>query len=113
MNTSVQVKTHTNKSASFRNVENLRESEQFKNPDIEVLLKTENYKFEDDVIEIPKADKKSENKRQDELRKVNNKINTYSKLGFHRFQSKLYYCLESMHHFHQILQIFQLYHLQK
>ena len=79
MNTSVQVKTHTNKSASFRNVENLRESEQFKNADIEVLLKTENYKFEDDVIEIPKADKKSEKKRQDELRKVNNKINTYSK----------------------------------
>lgn len=79
MNTNVQVKTHTNKSASFRNVENLRESEQFKNADIEVLLKTPDYKFEDDVIEIPKASKKSEKERQTELRKINNKINTYSK----------------------------------
>lgn len=79
MNTSIQIKTHTNHSASIRNVENLRESEQFKNPHIEVLQKTPNYKFEDDVLEIPKADKKSEKTRQDELRKVNNKINTYSK----------------------------------
>ncbi len=79
MNTSVQIKTHTNKSASYRNVENLRESEQFKNPHIEVLLKTPDYKFEDDVLSIPKADKKSEKQRQSELRKVNNKINTYSK----------------------------------
>lgn len=79
MNTSVQIKTHTNHSASIRNVENLRESEQFKNPHIEVLLKTLDYKFEDDVIDIPKADKKSEKQRQDELRKVNNKINTYKK----------------------------------
>ena len=79
MNTSVQIKTHTNKSASFRNVENLRESESFKNPNIEVLLKTPDYKFQDDVLEIPKADKKSEKERQSELRKINNKINTYSK----------------------------------
>ena len=79
MNTSVQIKTHTNKSASFRNVENLRESEQFKDADIEVLLKTPNYKFEDDVVPVARADKKSEKQRQEELRKVNNKINTYSK----------------------------------
>ena len=79
MNTNVQVKTHSNKSASFRNVENLRESEQFKNPNIEILLKTPDYKFQDDVLEIPKADKKSEKERQEELRKINNKINTYSK----------------------------------
>ncbi len=79
MNTNVQVKTHSNKSASFRNVENLRESEQFKNPNIEILLKTPDYKFQDDVLEIPKADKKSEKQRQEELRKINNKINTYSK----------------------------------
>jgi hypothetical protein len=79
MNTSIQIKTHTNHSASIRNVENLRESEQFKNPHIEVLKRTPDYKFEDDVLEIPKADKKSEKTRQDELRKVNNKINTYSK----------------------------------
>ena len=79
MNTSVQIKTHTNHSASIRNVENLRESEQFKNPKIEVLLKTPDYKFEDDVIDIPKADVKSEKTRQEELRKTNNKINTYSK----------------------------------
>ena len=79
MNTSVQVKTHTNKSASFRNVENLRESEQFKNADIEVLLKTPDYKFEDDVVPVARADKKSEKERQSELRKVNNKINTYQK----------------------------------
>ena len=79
MNTSVQIKTHTNKSASFRNVENLRESEQFKNPHIEILKRTPDYKFEDDVITIPKADKKSEKQRQEELRKINNKINTYSK----------------------------------
>lgn len=79
MNTSVQVKTHTNKSASFRNVENLRESEQFKDADIEVLLKTPDYKFEDDVVPVARADKKSEKERQAELRKVNNKINTYSK----------------------------------
>jgi hypothetical protein len=79
MNTSVQVKTHNNKSASFRNVENLRESEQFKNPNIEVLLRTENYKFQDDVLSIPKIDKKSEKERQKELQKVNNKINTYQK----------------------------------
>ncbi|MCT7595905.1 hypothetical protein N5U28_11825 [Aliarcobacter butzleri] len=79
MNTSVQIKTHTNHSASIRNVENLRESEQFKNPNIEVLLKTPDYKFQDDVIDIPKADVKSEKARQDELRKVNNKINTYKK----------------------------------
>ena len=80
MNTSVQIKTHTNHSASIRNVENLRESEQFKNPDIEVLQKTPDYKFEDDVIPpVAKDDVKSEKKRQDELRKVNNKINTYKK----------------------------------
>lgn len=79
MNTSVQIKTHTNKSASFRNVENLRESEQFKNPHIEILLKTPDYKFQDDVLEIPKVDKKSEKERQKELQKINNKINTYSK----------------------------------
>jgi len=79
MNTSVQVKTHTNKSASFRNVENLRESEQFKDADIEVLLKTPDYKFADDVVPVARADKKSEKQRQEELRKVNNKINTYSK----------------------------------
>ncbi len=79
MNTSVQIKTHTNKSASFRNVENLRESEQFKNPHIEILKRTPDYKFEDDVLSIPKADKKSEKQRQEELRKINNKINTYSK----------------------------------
>ena len=80
MNTNVQVKTHSNKSASFRNVENLRESEQFKNPNIEILLKTPDYKFQDDVIPpVAKADKKSEKQRQEELRKVNNKINTYSK----------------------------------
>jgi len=79
MNTSVQIKTHTNHSASIRNVENLRESEQFKNPNIEVLLKTPDYKFEDDVVPVAKADVKSEKARQDELRKVNNKINTYSK----------------------------------
>lgn len=79
MNTSVQIKTHTNHSASIRNVENLRESEQFKNPHIEVLKRTPDYKFQDDVIDIPKADKKSEKERQAELRKVNNKINTYSK----------------------------------
>ena len=79
MNTNVQVKTHTNKSASFRSVENLRESEQFKNPNIEILLKTPDYKFQDDVLEIPKVDKKSEKERQKELQKINNKINTYSK----------------------------------
>lgn len=80
MNTSVQIKTHSNHSASIRNVENLRESEQFKNPHIEVLLKTENYKFEDDVTPpVARADVKSEKARQDELRKINNKINTYSK----------------------------------
>ena len=80
MNTSVQIKTHSNKSASFRNVENLRESEQFKNPHIEVLLKTPDYKFEDDVTPpVARADKKSEKERQEELRKINNKINTYSK----------------------------------
>ena len=81
MNTNVQVKTHTNKSASFRNVENLREGESFKNPHIEVLLKTPDYKFQDDVITIPKADKKSEKQRQEELRKVNNKINTYQRIS--------------------------------
>lgn len=79
MNTSVQIKTHTNKSASKRNVENLRESEQFKNPHIEVLLKTPNYKFEDNIVPVPRADKNAEKKRQEELRKVNNKINTYKK----------------------------------
>ncbi len=80
MNTSVQIKTHTNHSASIRNVENLRESEQFKNPNIEVLLKTPDYKFEDDVTPpVARADVKSEKARQDELRKVNNKINTYTK----------------------------------
>lgn len=79
MNTSVQIKTHTNHSASIRNVENLRESEQFKNPNIEVLLKTPDYKFEDDVVPVARADIKSEKERQAELRKVNNKINTYSK----------------------------------
>lgn len=79
MNTSVQIKTHTNHSASIRNVENLRESEQFKNPHIEVLQKTPDYKFEDDVVPVAKADIKSEKERQAELRKVNNKINTYSK----------------------------------
>lgn len=79
MNTSVQIKTHNNKSASFRNVENLREGAGFKNSNIEVLLKTPNYKFQDDVLEIPKADKKSEKERQKELQKINNKINTYSK----------------------------------
>lgn len=80
MNTSVQIKTHTNHSASIRNVENLRESEQFKNPNIEVLLRTENYKFEDDVTPpVARADVESEKARQDELRKVNNKINTYQK----------------------------------
>lgn len=79
MNTSVQIKTHTNHSASIRNVENLRESEQFKNPHIEVLQKTPDYKFEDDVVPVARADVKSEKARQDELRKVNNKINTYSK----------------------------------
>lgn len=80
MNTSVQIKTHTNHSASIRNVENLRESEQFKNPHIEVLKRTPDYKFEDDVIPpVARADVESEKARQDELRKVNNKINTYSK----------------------------------
>ena len=80
MNTSVQIKTHTNHSASIRNVENLRESEQFKNPHIEVLKQTPDYKFEDDVTPpVARADVKSEKARQDELRKVNNKINTYSK----------------------------------
>ena len=80
MNTSVQIKTHTNKSASFRNVENLRESEQFKNPHIEILKRTPDYKFEDDVTPpVARADKKSEKQRQEELRKINNKINTYSK----------------------------------
>lgn len=80
MNTSVQIKTHTNHSASIRNVENLRESEQFKNPHIEVLKRTPDYKFEDDVTPpVARADVKSEKARQDELRKVNNKINTYSK----------------------------------
>lgn len=80
MNTSVQIKTHTNHSASIRNVENLRESEQFKNPHIEVLQKTPDYKFQDDVTPpVARADVKSEKARQDELRKVNNKINTYSK----------------------------------
>ena len=82
MNTSVQIKTHTNHSASIRNVENLRESEQFKNPNIEVLLKTPDYKFEDDVTPpVARADVKSEKARQDELRKVNNKINTYTFLS--------------------------------
>jgi transcription initiation factor IIF auxiliary subunit len=79
MNTSVQIKTHTNHSASIRNVENLRESEQFKNPHIEILKRTPNYKFEDIVSPVPRADVKSEKQRQSELRKVNNKINTYSK----------------------------------
>lgn len=79
MNTSIQIKTHTNHSASIRNVENLRESEQFKNPHIEILKHTPDYKFEDDVVQVPRADAKSEKQRQDELRKVNNKINTYSK----------------------------------
>lgn len=79
MNTSVQIKTHTNHSASIRSVENLRESEQFKNPHIEILKRTPEYKFQDDVITIPKADVKSEKERQAELRKVNNKINTYQK----------------------------------
>lgn len=80
MNTSVQIKTHTNHSASIRNVENLRESEQFKNPHIEILKRTPDYKFEDDVTPpVARADVKSEKARQDELRKVNNKINTYSK----------------------------------
>ena len=79
MNTSVQIKTHTNHSASIRNVENLRESEQFKNPHIEILKHTPDYKFEDDVVQVPRADAKSEKQRQNELRKVNNKINTYSK----------------------------------
>lgn len=79
MNTSVQIKTHTNHSASIRNVENLRESEQFKNPHIEVLKRTPDYKFQDDVVPVARADIKSEKERQAELRKVNNKINTYSK----------------------------------
>lgn len=80
MNTSVQIKTHTNHSASIRNVENLRESEQFKNPHIEILKRTPDYKFEDDVTPpVARADVESEKARQDELRKVNNKINTYQK----------------------------------
>ena len=79
MNTSVQIKTHTNHSASIRNVENLRESEQFKNPHIEVLKRTPDYKFQDDEVPVARADIKSEKERQAELRKVNNKINTYSK----------------------------------
>ena len=92
MNTSVQIKTHTNHSASIRNVENLRESEQFKNPKIEVLLKTPDYKFEDDVIDIPKADVKSEKTRQEELRKTNNKINTYICASFFHYKQSSPFC---------------------
>lgn len=79
MNTAIQIKTHTNKSASKKNVHILRESEDYKNIDIEVLKKTNDYKFQDDVIPVQRADANAEKKRQDELRKVNNKINTYKK----------------------------------
>lgn len=80
MNTSIQIKTHTNKSASKKNVHILRESEAYMNVDIEVLKKTVDYKFQDDVTPpVARADVKSEQQRQAELRKVNNKINTYKK----------------------------------
>lgn len=79
MNTAIQIKTHTNKSASKKNVHILRESEDYKNIDIEVLKKTNDYKFQDDVVPVPRVDANSEKKRQAELRKVNNKINTYKK----------------------------------
>lgn len=79
MNTAIQVKTHNNKSASKKNVHILRESDDYKNVDIEILKSTPDYKFQDIVSPVPRVDVKSEKQRQKELRNINNKINTYSK----------------------------------
>ena len=78
MNTSVQIKTHSNSSAKNKNTHILRNSEAYKNPDILVIQKNDiAFKKEKEILQ--KEILKQEENRKYELKKINSSINTYKK----------------------------------
>ena len=78
MNTSVQIKTHSNSSAFNKNTHILRNSEAYKNPDISILQKNDiAFKKEKEILQ--KEILKQEENRKYELKKINSSINTYKK----------------------------------
>lgn len=78
MNTSVQIKTHSNSSAKNKNTHILRNSEAYKNPDISILQKNDiAFKKEKEILQ--KEILKQEENRKYELKKINSSINTYKK----------------------------------
>lgn len=78
MNTSVQIKTHSNSSAKNKNTHILRNSEAYKNPNI-LLLEKKEFAFKKEKEIIDKKLLKDETNRQYELKKINSSINTYKK----------------------------------
>lgn len=78
MNTSVQIKTHSNSSAKNKNTHILRNSEAYKNPNILLLVKKE-FAFKKEKEIIDKKLLKDETNRQYELKKINSSISTYKK----------------------------------
>ena len=78
MNTSVQIKTHSNSSAKNKNTHILRNSEAYKNPNILVIQKNDiAFKKEKEILQ--KEILKQEENRKYELKKINSSINTYKK----------------------------------
>ena len=78
MNTSVQIKTHSNSSAKNKNTHILRKSEAYKNPDMLVIQKNDiAFKKEKEILQ--KEILKQEENRKYELKKINSSINTYKK----------------------------------
>jgi hypothetical protein len=78
LNTSVQIKTHSNSSAKNKNTHILRNSEAYKNPDISILQKNDiAFKKEKEILQ--KEILKQEENRKYELKKINSSINTYKK----------------------------------
>jgi hypothetical protein len=78
LNTSVQIKTHSNSSAKNKNTHILRNSEAYKNPNI-LLLEKKEFAFKKEKEIIDKKLLKDETNRQYELKKINSSINTYKK----------------------------------
>lgn len=78
MNSSVQIKSHTSRTAKNKNTHILRNSEAYKNPNIIVLEKNDNaFKKEKEIIQ--KDILKQEEIRKYELKKINSSIATYRK----------------------------------
>ena len=83
MNTAIQTKTHTAKSAKSKSLHNERKDKSIKNPDYVILQKDNYHKFQQkEQVKAPKTTAKQEQQEKalkKELATIQSKISTYSK----------------------------------